>query len=154
MMKILCAVALSLAATTVAALPSALPLSLPLSLPASASAPHPAPDSARATPTFATWHMADLQDVTQAWYFTGEALAGQGRDGAPWAGDRPIVRPADAVLAAPPLAAAPVGPTQVTVPPTIPEPHMASMLLVGLVLIFLRANHREEAFGLAPFIAR
>ncbi|GGY06121.1 hypothetical protein GCM10007386_41000 [Pseudoduganella dura] len=128
MMKILRAVALSLAAATVHAAP--------------ASVRHPVRNAA----PFVTWHMADLQDVTQAWYFTGEALASHARDGAPWAGDRPLLRHADADLASPPPAV-PAVPPQVVVPPTIPEPRMASMLLVGLVLILLRVNRKEERFG-------
>lgn len=139
MMKILCTAALLLVAATVHAVPEPAPAPSPLSAPVSASA-----DLA---PAFATWHMADLRDVTQAWYFTGEALAGQGRDGVPWAGDRPIVRPVDAALGLPPPSAAPVPPAPVTVPPAIPEPRMSSMLLVGLVLIFLRTTHKEDVFA-------
>lgn len=124
MMKILCAVAVMLAASV-----------------------HAAPAS-----TFATWHMADLDDVTQAWYFTGEALSGQHRDGAPWASDRGTLRLADTALAPvpPPVPAAvpvPIVPTRIDVPPTIPEPGMASMLLVGLVVIFLRIHRNDERFG-------
>ena len=104
---------------------------------------------------FATWHMADLHDVTQAWYFTGEALSGQHRDGAPWSGERPLVQVADAALAPVPLAPPPplppphlaVVPAKIDVPPTIPEPGMASMLLLGLLVIYLRAGRREELFG-------
>lgn len=146
MMKILCAVAFAISAVLAVAV-------APSSATAAVHAvPEPAPARPAArqpAPTFATWHMADLQDVTQAWYFTGEALAGQGRDGAPWAGERPIARAADAVLALPPppSPATQASPAQVTVPPTLPEPHMASMLLVGLVLIFLRTSHKEAAFG-------
>lgn len=119
---------------------------------------HAAPDS---TAVFATWHMADLHDVTQAWYFTGEALSGQYRDGAPWAGKRPLVQPADAALAAAPLEPPglpflhalpilpdpPAVPARVDVPPTIPEPRMAPMLLLGLLLLFLRISRKEDLFG-------
>ena len=124
MMKILCAVAVLLAASV-----------------------HAAPAS-----TFATWHMADLEDVTQAWYFTGEALAGQHRDGAPWASERATLRLADTPLAPvpPPVPVAepvPLVLAKVDVPPTIPEPGMASMLLVGLVVIFLRINRNDDRFG-------
>lgn len=140
MMKILCAIAFATVSTLGTATVRA------------------APDSIT---VFATWHMADLHDVTQGWYFTGEALSGPYRDGAPWAGNRPLVRPADTVLAPAPLAAAdlpglpaaPVLPVlpevlaKVDVPPTVPEPGMASMLLLGLLVIFLRISRREDLFG-------
>lgn len=129
---------------------------------------HAAPDT---TAVFATWHMADLHDVTQAWYFTGAALSGHDRGGAPWAGDRPLVQPAEVALSQAPLESAPLEPApqetpalsalpelpvapavpavpaRVDVPPTIPEPRMAPMLLLGLLLLFLRANRKEEHFG-------
>ncbi|MBB3223344.1 PEP-CTERM sorting domain-containing protein [Pseudoduganella umbonata] len=142
MMKILCAIAFA----TVSALGTA-----------TVSA---APDSVT---VFATWHMADLHDVTQGWYFTGEALSGPYRDGAPWAGSRPLVRPADtvpapvpapmaaadlpAIPALPVLPVVPIVPAKVDVPPTVPEPGMASMLLLGLLVIFLRISRREDLFG-------
>jgi len=139
-MKILCAIAFS----AVAALGTA--------------TVHAAPEPVT---VFATWHMADLQDVTQAWYFTGEALSGQYRDGVPWAVDRPLVQHADTVPVTasfaitgapvtpvvPTMPTAPIVPARVDVPPTIPEPRMAPMLLVGLLLIFLRISRREEHFG-------
>ena len=90
-----------------------------------------------------SWPVADLQDVTQAWYFTGEALAPY-RDGPPWATERPLFRPADLALAPP---APSVMLARVHAPATIAEPHMASMLLVGAVLIFLRAGRKQELFG-------
>jgi hypothetical protein len=105
------------------------------------AAPLPAAD-------FAAWHMSDLQDVTQAWYFTGEALSGPHRDGAPWSGDRSLLRPAEAApapqLALPP---APAMPATINVPSAIPEPPVASMLAIGMVLILLRAGRKEELFG-------
>jgi hypothetical protein len=110
------------------------------------AAPRPATPAALAA--FATWHMSDLQDVTQAWYFTGEALSGPHRDGAPWSGDRSLLRPAEAApapqLALPP---APAVPAAIAVPSAIPEPPLASMLAIGMVLILLRAGRKEELFG-------
>ncbi|GGY64892.1 hypothetical protein [Pseudoduganella albidiflava] len=144
---------------------------------------HAAPET---TAVFATWHMADLHDVTQAWYFTGAALSSHDRGGAPWAGERPLVQPAEVALSQAPLQPAPLEPAplepaplepaplepaplepsalsalpelpvapavpavpaRVDVPPTIPEPRMAPMLLLGLLLLFLRANRKEEQFG-------
>lgn len=91
-----------------------------------------------------SWQAANLHDVTQAWYYTGETLAASASDGAPWAADRQIFKPADAVLAPPPAPAAPAAPAKVDVPPTLPEPPMASMLLVGVVLIFLRIGRKDD----------
>lgn len=119
---------------------------------------HATPDS---TAAFPTWHMADLHDVTQAWYFTGEALSVPYRDGAPWAGHRPLVQSTNAAapLEPPGLAALPIlnalpalpdppaVPARVDVPPTIPEPRMAPMLLVGLLLLFLRSHRKEDVFA-------
>lgn len=133
----------------------------------------PARAAPQAVTVFATWHMADLRDVTQAWYFTGAALSGQYRDGAPWASDRPLVQAADAAPLQAPLPPPPQLPPQLPphlvsqllpqptsqlpdqpslpaqphVPPSIPEPGMASMLLFGLLVIFLRVNRKEELFG-------
>lgn len=142
MMKILCAVASLLVAATVHAVPEPVPELAPTPASAPVSASASAPASTGLAPAFATWHMADLHDVTQAWYFTGEALGGHGRDGVPWAGDRPFISPADAALALPAPSAAPVAR-----PSAIPEARMSSMLLVGLVLIFLRTTHKEEVFA-------
>lgn len=112
---------------------------------ASAATVHAAPEPA----AIATWHMADVHDVTQAWYFTGEALSGPSRDGAPWAEGQPALRSAvnTALVAAPPVAPAVPVPARVEVPPSLPEPDMASMLLVGLALIFLRISRKEDVFG-------
>ncbi|WP_338771502.1 hypothetical protein [Massilia sp. METH4] len=113
---------------------------------------HAAPSSA-AMAGADSWRTAhfqvDFYDITQAWYFTGEALAGPPRDGAPLAVDRPLFKPADAGLVPLPAAvpATPAIPARVDVPPTIPEPRMASMLLVGLLLILLRTGRKEELFG-------
>lgn len=89
------------------------------------------------------WPAEDLHDITQAWYFTGEALAPY-REGPPWTAERPLFRPASLALAPPAPAAVP---GKIHVPPTIPEPPMASMLLVGVLLIFLRMGRKEELFG-------
>ncbi|QBE62649.1 hypothetical protein [Pseudoduganella lutea] len=115
---------------------------------ASAATVHAAPEPA----AIATWHMADVHDVTQAWYFTGEALSGPSRDGAPWAEGQPSLRPAANTTLAPappvvPAVPSPPVPARVEVPSTLPEPDMASMLLVGLALIFLRINRKEDVFG-------
>lgn len=112
---------------------------------ASAATVHAAPESAAS----ATWQMADVHDVTQAWYFTGEALSGYHRDGAPWAQGQPSLRlSADTALApAPPAMPVVPVPARIEVPPTIPEPDMASMLLVGLALIFLQVSRKEDLFG-------
>lgn len=88
-----------------------------------------------------SWQAANLHDVTQAWYYTGETLAATAADGAPWAADRQVFKPADAALAPPP---APAVPAKVEVPPSLPEPPMASMLLVGVVLIFLRIGRKDD----------
>jgi hypothetical protein len=90
------------------------------------------------------WPVADLQDMTQAWYFTGAILAGPDRDGPPWAAERP--RFGSPTLAFPPPAPA-VALARVHVPPAIAEPPMASMLLVGAVVILLRVGRKEELFG-------
>ncbi len=99
-------------------------------------------------PELAAWNIAELDDVTQGWYFTGEALADQQRDGAPWATDHLPLRP-NAALAEAPAPAPAVVPARVAADvPTLPEPSMISMLLVGLVLIFLSlGGERHETFN-------
>lgn len=102
-----------------------------------------------AMPDFATWNIAELDDVTQGWYFTGEALADQQREGAPWAADH-MARRGVPAADAPPAAPAPIViPARVAADvPTVPEPSMVSMLLVGLVLIFLSVGgERQETFN-------
>ena len=112
---------------------------------ASAATVHAAPEA----PAFATLQMADVHDVTQAWYFTGEALSGLHRGGAPWAEGQLSLRSStdSALVPVPPVAPAAPVLARVEVPRTIPEPDMASMLLVGLALICLRVSRKEDLFG-------
>lgn len=99
-------------------------------------------------PELAAWNIAELDDVTQGWYFTGEALADQQRDGAPWAADHMALRTAVQLAETPAPAPVVVPAPAVADVPTLPEPSMISMLLVGLVLIFLSVGgERHETFN-------